>query len=123
MRSMDESFSDEEEKLYRAVKPEGMYIKEDGSISSAAFKSSNGCSVDRGDYRDDVEAANFMKQKLQGDVYKFRVMDCNIKQIFMQYDPQANDEFHTNLFKNCSLEKMTSAQCKYLASVASKVQT
>lgn len=121
MSFMQDDFSNEDEKLYRAVKPEGIFIKENGSISSAAFKSSNGCSVDRGDFRHDTDAASFMKLKLEGDVYKFKVGDCNTKDIFIQYDPQPDDKYHSNLFKNEKKERLTGGQCKYLANIATKV--
>ena len=43
------------EKLYRAVLPYEPFIKEDGTISSAAFKDSQGLSVDRQMHRENKE--------------------------------------------------------------------
>lgn len=117
---------DANEKFYRAVKPEGIYIKSDGSISSAAFKDSNGCSVDYGCGRTDKEAANFMLKKLSGNVYYFYFNNCLERDIFVNYEPVSESSgdanpYHCCLYKNSSLERMTSSQCKYLATIANMV--
>ena len=108
-----------EERLYRAVVPNDIYIKSDGSISSAAFKCSNGCSVDRGNGRTDEEAANFLRTKLMGNIYGFKVEECIKKDIFIRFEPvEDEDPYHCGLYKNSTLEKMTNGQCKHLAMVA-----
>ncbi len=118
---MDEHF-DNNEKLYRAVKPEGIYHKEDGSLSSAAFKSSNGCSVDRGDGRSDNEAAEFMQANLSGDVYKISVDNCLEKSIYINYEPiEGINPYHCGLYRNDGLNEMTQSQCRFLSRVAIKV--
>ena len=119
---MNDRFEDTEG-LYRAVIPKDIFVKNDGSISSAAFKSSTGCSVDRGAGRTDEEAARFLRNKLQGNVYGFKVKDCNDKDIFIRYEPiedpvELADPYHCGLYKNANLEKMTAGQCKYLSMVA-----
>ncbi len=112
---MDDFFADEE-KLYRAVIPKDMFIKADGSVTSAAFKVSNGCSVDRGNYRTDEEAAAFMKRSLQGSIYSLTVKICREKDVFVKYEPEENNPYHSGLYKNDELEKMTPSQCRHLAS-------
>ena len=119
---MDERFEDAE-KLYRAVTPTDMFMKADGTITSAAFKSSDGCSVDRGNYREDEEAAAFMKQSLSGSIYMFFVKDCRDRDIFSRYEPIETNPYHSGLYKNETLDKMTPGQCKHLASVAKCVMT
>ena len=69
---MDNYFKDDEQ-LYRAVIPKEMFIKKDGSLTSAAFKATEGCSVDRGNYRNDEEAVSFIKRTLKGSVYSILV--------------------------------------------------
>lgn len=110
------------EKLYRAVQPKDMYFKEDGSLSSAAFKSSNGCSVDRGDGRTDIEAADFMMKKLTGDIYRIDVGDCIEKDVFIRHEPVEDDPYHSGLYRDKGLSDMTQGQCKYLSKVAVKVK-
>ncbi|MBP3817965.1 MAG: hypothetical protein J6H31_06630 [Butyrivibrio sp.] len=118
---MDKCFSNSE-KLYRAVKPEGIYLKNDGTLSSAAFKSSNGCSVDRGDERSDIEAAKFMLKNLSGDIYKIVVSNCYEKNIYVNYEPiEGINPYHCGLYKDEELDDMTSSQCRFLAKVAVKV--
>lgn len=118
---MDEHF-DNNEKLYRAVKPEGIYHKDDGSLSSAAFKSSNGCSVDRADGRSDVEAAKFMLASLSGDIYRIGVDNCLEKDIYVKYEPiEGINPYHSGLYRNEGLNDMTNSQCKFLSRVAIKV--
>lgn len=113
-----DDFFEESEKLYRAVIPEGMYIKENGELTSAAFKSETGCSVDRGRNRSDEEASSFMKQNLNGSVYVFAVRNCRERTIHIEYEPTETNPFHSGLYKNSTLEKMTRGQLKHLASVA-----
>lgn len=114
---MDDTFKDEE-KLYRAVVPKDMYFKENGTLTSAAFKDSSGCSVDRGDNRTDEEAAIFMKKNLEGEIYRIQVSNCREKEIHIQYEPEEENPYHSALYKNSAKEKMTQGQCKHLASVA-----
>lgn len=83
---MDNTFRDEE-KLYRAVKPEEYFEKENGRISSAAFKRSKGCSVDRGNGRSDEEASWFLMKGKAGKACVFFVRDCRDKEIYVQYEP------------------------------------
>lgn len=115
---MDNCF-EESEKLYRAVIPSGIFIKEDGTITSAAFKSSNGCSVDRGNYRTDDQAVQFLKNCGRvGAVYSVLTKDCNDKEIYINYEPEEDNPFHTGLYKNVELNPMTQGQCKHLSKVA-----
>lgn len=114
---MDDCFEDEE-KLYRAVIPKDMYIKKDGSLTSAAFKATDGCSVDRGNYRNDNDAVSFMRKTLEGSVYSILVKTCRERDIYIKYEPTDGNPFHSGLYKDLSLSKMTPGQCKYLAQSA-----
>ena len=57
-----DNFFPSDEKLYRAVLPYEMFLREDGSLTSAAFRDRKGLSVDRGNDRPDLDAAAFMRQ-------------------------------------------------------------
>ncbi len=114
---MDNTFKDDE-KLYRAIKPIELYEKENGRIASAAFKRSNGCSVDRGNGRSDEEAKQFLMRGKEGIVCVFYVRDCRSKEIYIRYEPIEENPYHSGLYKNEDRVKMTSSQCRHLASVA-----
>ena len=74
---MNENFATEE-KLYRAVYPSRMYWKENGQLSSAAFLSkSAGCSMERGDMREDVEVISHMRElNFRGHIVSVQVKNC-----------------------------------------------
>lgn len=118
---MNENFN-ADEKLYRAVIPSDMFIKEDGSLSSAAYKSHDGCSVDRGNGRDDQEAADFMLMHLKGNIYSVEVSDCESKDIFVKYEPTEGNIYHSELYKNTQREDMTKSQCRFLAQVSKLIR-
>lgn len=118
---MDEIFC-ADEKLYRAVIPCNMYIKEDGSLSSAAYKSHDGCSVDRGNGRDDQEAADFMLMHLKGNIYSVEVSDCESKDIYVKYEPTEENVYHSGLYKNIQREDMTKGQCRFLAQASKLIR-
>ena len=98
---MDNNF-DGGEALYRAVLPSSSYIKEDGSISSGAFKDKKGLSVDRGNYRSDREVVDNMKHRLNGRIAKFYVQDCYDVEAVPMYLPEEDDEFHSEIHKSSS---------------------
>lgn len=104
----------ENEKLYRAVRKKPSFIKSDGTITSAAFKhtgkGSNGLSVDRQMGRTNDDSIEFMKRNLEGVITSVRVKECIDNEIFMQYSPSKNNSFHTELYANNELEKLTSNQ-------------
>lgn len=74
---MDNNF-DEKEMLLRVVLPDDIYWKDDGSISSAAFKDSNGLSVDRVNNRSLSEAVGYIHNHFpQRIIVSVEVQDCN----------------------------------------------
>ncbi len=119
---MDDRFQDDE-KLYRAVLPTGMYWKEDGSLSSAAFDDKAGLSVDRGYYRTDEEASAFMRKSgKRGSIFRFLVRDCREKEIVVKYIPLPDNEFHSEVHGSEEKPKLTRSQCRHLARVAVEVK-
>ena len=114
---MDNRF-DGAEALYRAVIPSSSYIKEDGSISSGAFKEKRGLSVDRGDYRSDEEVVDSMKHRLSGRIAKFSVQDCFDVEAIPKYLPEENDEYHSEIHKSDTEIRLSNKQAKHLSRVA-----
>ena len=119
---MDTLFNNDE-KLYRAVFPDSMFWKNNGQVSSAAFLSKNGgCSVDRGYYRDDTDVVNDMRARnFKGCIISVHVQDCRDVNAEVVYVPSKHNPYHSEIHKDKNNEKLTPAQRKYLASVASIV--
>ena len=64
---MDNNFKGDEA-LYRAVRPLPMFIKDDGTITSGAFKDKCGLSVERGNYRTDASVVETMRPRFDGKI-------------------------------------------------------
>ena len=111
------------EKLYRAVFPDSMFWKDNGQVSSAAFLSRNGgCSVDRGNYRDDTDVVNDMRARnFKGSIISVLVQDCRDVNAEVVYVPSKHNPYHSEIHKDKNNEKLTPAQRKYLANIASVV--
>lgn len=115
---MDEHF-EEMEKLYRAVLPKDTFWKENGSLSSAAFKDKNGLSVDRQKERTDAEAVEFFhKRKFVGEIVYVRVRNCNEVQALVRYLPSRGNAFHSEIHKNWQEKQLSNSQAKKLAQCA-----
>ena len=97
---MDEIFK-ENELLLRAVKPTGIFIKEDGSISSAVFKDSKGLSVNRtGDDDADV-VIRFTKNHFNDcEIWSVKVSDCNEIKVLVKYAPIDENIYHSEIHRN-----------------------
>ena len=116
---MDNHF-EPDEKLYRAVLPDSVFWKLNGSVSSAAFLSrKGGCSVDRGFYRDDVAIILDMKQrKFKGSVITVTVQNCNDVMAVTVYAPSKANAWHSEIHGSRENEKLTTGQRKHLAEAA-----
>lgn len=84
-----------EEHVYRALNPRKMYEREDGSVSSAAFKDDKGLSVELQCFRDDIDVAYHMRNvtKLHGNIAKIGCSICISSNIDIVNVPSKN-EFH-----------------------------
>lgn len=83
-----------EEYVYRAIHPHRDFIKENGSISSAAFKDPKGLSVEQGLGRADKDVVAHIRQtKLQGKVAKIPVDVCNKANIII-FNDKAKNIYH-----------------------------
>lgn len=121
---MEIPFSDNE-LLYRAVLPNGVFWKPDGTLSSAAFKTrpgENGISVDRQMGRSNKEAVAFILGHLKGKVVAVSVSDVHDCQAEVHYDPiPKENKFHSLIIKNINNPRLTQGQSKELAKAAKLV--
>lgn len=79
------------EHICRAIHPYKDFIKENGRISSAAFKDRKGLSVEQGLGRADKDVVAHIRQsKLQGKVAKIPVDVCNEANIIIFNDKAKN---------------------------------
>lgn len=104
--------------LYRAImpsKPNMLFMKDDGSVSSALYKDPNGCSVDRGNYRNDNDVVADMQKRLVGNIAKFSVKTCNEADILIKYLPENNDIYHSELHRDINRKLLSKSQAKFLA--------
>lgn len=107
----------ETEKLYRAILPYAPFIKDDGSISSGAFKDAKGLSVDRQMKRENNEAVDYIKSQKRGIIVSVMVKECYVKGIRCIYVPTYDNPYHSELHKNKEKKLLTSSQAKYLSKI------
>lgn len=106
-----------DEKLYRAVLPNPMFWKDNGKLSSAAFLSKHGgCSVDRGDYREDNTVVLDMRNRnFKGSIIAVTVQACYDTLAVPVYAPSRNNIYHSEIHGSSEREHLTPAQRKHLA--------
>lgn len=114
MNFMDDNFYSDEE-LYRAVLPRDMFWKENGELSSTAFKDRNGLSVDRGYYRSDSDVVFDMHMRLDGTIVKVTVADCMNINACVRYLPSRLNKYHSEIHGGKDKLMLSASQCKYLA--------
>ena len=116
---MDAHF-EPDEKLYRAVYPDVMFWKDNGKVSSAAFLSrKGGCSVDRGNYRDDVSVVQDMRNRnFKGSIISVTVQNCRDTQAETVYAPSRTNVYHSEIHGSKEREQLTPRQRKFLADSA-----
>ena len=112
---------DKEELLIRAVYPKDVLPslwKEDGSLSSAAFKDKNGLSVSRTGGRSLEEALIATRKRLSGVMVTVTVQNCLDLKLLLRYLPTGEDEYHSEIHRDEKKAGLTSGQAKQLASCA-----
>lgn len=118
MDSLSQRFEDSE-LLYRAVRPNDMYWKENGKLSSAAFKDRAGLSVLRGYGREDFTVVGEMRSlDLVGEVVKVTVLDCRTVKAVVKYLPSRNSKYHSEIHGSNDTKLLSDRQCKILSDVA-----
>lgn len=112
----------EAELLYRGVLPDNVFWKEDGTLTSAAFKTrreEKGLSVDRQMDRSEEDALAFTKGHLHGTIVTVSVADVHNCGAEVQPDPIENkNPFHTLIFRALDCSPLTGGQSKSLARAA-----
>ena len=120
---MTEQF-DAYEKLYRAVYPPNimsMFWKENGQLSSAAFKDKNGLSVERDGGRDEKSVIDSMRLFFYGCFIKILVQDCEKCNAVVKYLPTQRSIYHSEIHGSADKRLLSQSQCKYLAQMAAIV--
>lgn len=117
---MTEHF-DYNECLYRAVYPPekvAMYWKENGQISSAAFKDKRGLSVERAGGRAENRILQYMKLIFEGIIVSINVADCRSCNAVVKYMPSKRSNYHSEIHGTEDRIVLSPSQCKYLANAA-----
>ena len=123
---------DSDERFYRVIRNTNpnAWDAECNRPSSAAFKDSLGCSVDRRKNREESEVLKFIHGVHDKGVVQVKAVvsvsqsDCDEKNILTREDPVINDPvlednpFHCLLLRDEEKTELTKGQCKYLASKA-----
>ena len=109
-----------DEKLYRAVYPDAMFWKDNRKVSSAAFISRRGgCSVDRGDYRDNDAVVQDMRgRNFQGSIISVTVQNCRDVRAVPVYAPSRTNIYHSEIHGSTQRVQLTAGQRKHLANSA-----
>lgn len=104
------------ETLYRAVKPIPMYIKENGEISSAIFKDSQGVSVDRDGERTFPEISQCFLDRFEDVIALANLTVSDVLEepdLTVEPDPLQENEFHA-LIIGATRTQLKSSQAKKL---------
>lgn len=104
-----------DEPLFRAVKPTNIYWKDDGTVSSAAFKDSQGASVDRLGDRLESDAVNALHHNMPtSGIISVTYQNCLDVNAVVQYKPKDTNLYHSEIHGSNTKVKLTSSQCKNL---------
>ena len=112
-----------DELLLRAVYPAGKKPNywENGHLSSAALKDSNGLSVERTANRSMEESVCFMLDHLTGCVISFSVEACNKVYAIVRYLPSNDNAYHCEVHGS-DIQKVLSEVQAYKLSRAAKIE-
>lgn len=95
-------FSNPNEKIFRAAKPQFLFISSKNKVSDSLFDlrpKEKGVSFDRAMDRTDEESCKHMHSKLSGRIISLKVSQCEeTKDILLEYTPHNNNNFHSELY-------------------------
>ena len=106
------------ERLYRAVYPPEimpLFWKENGEISSAAFKDKRGLSVERAGVRNEDEVIKDMQLFFSGTIISVLVGDCIECDAVLKYLPTRRSVYHSEIHGGEDRILLSQSQCKFLA--------
>ena len=109
---------EEFERLYRAVYPPeimSMFWKENGEISSAAFKDKRGLSVERAGDREENEVISDMHLYFYGIIVSVLTRDCLECKAIIKYLPSKRSTYHSEIHGGENRILLSQSQCKHLA--------
>ena len=112
---------DSEELLIRAIFPADTHLflwKEDGALSSAAFKDKIGLSVSRTGDRSLSDALAFTRKRLTGVMATVSVQTCIDMNLLLKYLPISEDNYHSEIHRSNVKAELSSKQAKQLARLA-----
>lgn len=116
--NIDNKFDNNEE-LYRAVFPRDIFLKKNGTISSAAFRTRIGCSVERSYYRKEIEIIEQIKGWFEGAfIVTVKVNKCKEADTYILYKPSERSDYHSEILKSKDEILLTKAQARKLAKFA-----
>lgn len=111
------------EKLFRAIKRSTpvLWDNEKNKPSSAAFKDSNGVSVDRDADRSNDQIKESFSLRFGGEgnirsVIYVLASTCLNHDINVEASPLPDNEFHAEIFRSADNRPLSNSQAKYLAS-------
>lgn len=111
----------EGECLFRKIPDNPIMFKSDGTISSAVFKDSKGCSVDKKADRDSNEIYDLFFQRFSNTsgsivaVSDVTVGICYEKEAIVIEKPTDENKFHCEIHGGIDKVQLTSSQAKHLA--------
>ncbi len=110
----------DEESLFRKIPNNPVMKREDGSISSAVFKDSKGCSVDRQLDRElkdvfDSFITRFNDVQAIADV---KYQDCIDVNTIVKEVPLENNKYHCEIHRSEEKAQLTSGQARRLSKMA-----
>lgn len=111
----------EDECLFRKIPNNPIMIKADGTISSAAFKDSKGCSVDKKADRDNSVIYDMFFQRFYNTsgsiiaVSNVTVGICYEKEAIVIESPTKENVFHCEIHGSIDKVQLTPSQAKHLA--------
>lgn len=106
------------EKLFRKISHDPNMWKE-GKPTSAAFKDSKGCSVDRSKQRTEKESTDALLKRWGKDEVKaivnVTVGECAESEVLVKYDPTYDNEYHSTINRSEQIAALTGAQAKKIS--------
>ena len=105
---------DNDESLIRAVRFKPRYW-ENGRLSSAALKDSNGLSVTRTYDRSIKDTLGWMRQNFEGVMAVITVQSCIDVRAYVKYCPSQTNKYHSEIHGSKEIIELSDFQALYLA--------
>lgn len=111
-----------EEFLYRRIIKNPNFWKADlNRHSSAAFKQSNGLSVDRQLNRDELKVIESIQKDSLKAISSISCKNCRSIPTYPNYDPLENNIYHAEIYGTPNNRNLTQSQYKKLSNLANPI--